>query len=150
MLEVIESDFAKNLSEVTTEEDSAAVEYEKGTMENKVSKAMKEADVKYKTKEAAALDKQVSEDSSDLEGTQTELDSVLEGSKTLRSMCVAKPETYEERKARRDAEVNGLKEALKILEGEAVLTQKSKYGFMGTKLMQNSKHGFMGTKRHLH
>merc|ERR1719235_2242924 len=140
MLEVIESDFAKNLSEVTTEEDSAAVEYEKGTMENKVSKAMKEADVKYKTKEAAALDKQVSEDSSDLEGTQTELDSVLEGSKTLRSMCVAKPETYEERKARREAEINGLKQALAILEGEAVLMQKPKHGFMG----------LQKTKRHLH
>jgi len=137
MLEVIESDFAKNLSEATTEEDTAALEYEKGTQENKVSKTMKEQDVKYKTKEAAALDKAVAEDSSDLEGTQTELDSVLEGSKTLRNMCVAKPESYEERKARRESEINGLKQALAILEGEAVF-------------MQKAKHAFMGTKRHLH
>merc|ERR1719271_1391508 len=98
---------------------------------------MKEQDVKYKTKEAAALDKAVAADSSDLEGTQTELDSVLEGSKTLRNMCVAKPESYEERKARRESEINGLKQALAILEGEAVF-------------MQKAKHGFMSTKRHVH
>jgi len=137
MLEVIESDFSKNLSEVTTEEDSAAFEYEKGSQENRVSKTMKEQDVKYKTKEAAALDKAASEDASDLEGTQTELDSVLEGSKTIRAMCVAKPETYEERKARREAEITGLKEALAILEGEAVFMQKSKKVFMGAKLHEH-------------
>merc|ERR1719316_2322404 len=72
MLEVIESDFAKNLAEETTEEDSAAVEYEKVSQENKISKTMKEQDVKYKTKEAASLDKEIAENQSDLESAQTE------------------------------------------------------------------------------
>jgi peptidoglycan hydrolase CwlO-like protein len=100
-LEVIESDFAKNLAEVTTEEDAAAVQYQRTLLENKVSKTMKESDVKYKTKESAALDKSVAEDSADLESAQNELDSVLE------------------------AELKGLKEALAILEGEAVLLQRN-------------------------
>jgi len=124
-LEVIESDFAKNLAEVTTEEDSAAVQYQKTLLQNKVSKAMKESDVKYKTKEAAGLDKSVAEDSADLEGAQSELDSVLEATKIQRGMCELKPETYEERKGRREAEIAGLKEALQILEGEAVFLQRS-------------------------
>merc|ERR1719160_187478 len=67
MLEVIESDFAKNLAQETTQEDSAELEYTKTTQENKISKTMKESDVKYKGKEAAALDKSVTELSSDLE-----------------------------------------------------------------------------------
>lgn len=139
MLEVIESDFAKNLAEETTEEDSAAVEYEKVSQDNKVSKAMKESDVKYKTKEAASLDKAVSEHQSDLESAQTELDSVLEASKNLRAMCVLKPESYEERKKRREAEIAGLKEALSILEGEAVFLQEKKKGHKGA---------FMRAKQH--
>jgi len=133
ILEVIESDFAKNLAEVTTEEDAANVQYHRTLLENKTSKTMKESDVKYKTKEAAALDKSVAEDTADLEGAQSELDSVLEATKIQRGMCELKPETYEERKGRREAEVAGLKEALAILEGEAVLLQRSKKGLRGIK-----------------
>jgi hypothetical protein len=127
-LEVIESDFAKNLAEVTTEEDAAAVQYQRTLLQNKVSKTMKESDVKYKTKEAAGLDKSVAEDSADLEGAQSELDSVLEATKIQRGMCELKPETYEERKGRRESEIAGLKEALQILEGEAVLLQRGLRG----------------------
>merc|ERR1719324_1274253 len=65
MLEVAESDFAKNLAEEQQEEDAAQTEYEKLTQENKVTKASKEQDVKYKTKEFKGLDKSVTELSSD-------------------------------------------------------------------------------------
>merc|ERR1719213_114417 len=52
MLEVIESDFGKNLASAEVDEDAAATEYEKTTMMNKLTKAQKEKDVEYKTKEA--------------------------------------------------------------------------------------------------
>jgi len=119
-LEVIESDFSKNLAEETTEEESAQTEYEKMTKDNKISKTLKEQDVKYKTQEAAALDKDLAENSSDREGLETELSALMEYGAKIRDMCIAKPETYEERKARREAEIAGLKEALEILEGQAV------------------------------
>merc|ERR1719460_1339214 len=124
MLEVAESDFAKNLAEEQQEEDAAQTEYEKLTQENKVTKAAKEQDVKYKTKEFKALDKSITELSADWDGENTELDAVLEYYEKIKEKCVAKPEPYEERKKRREAEIAGLKNALSILEGEAVFIQR--------------------------
>merc|ERR1719465_243193 len=103
----------------------AKKEFEKITQENQVTKAIKEADIKYKTSEVASLEKQVSELTSDIEGEQTELDAVLDYYEKLKPGCIAKPMTYEERKARREAEIAGLKEALAILEGESFLQTTS-------------------------
>jgi len=123
MLEVIASDFGKNLATAEVDEDASSAEYEKTSQMNRVTKSMKEKDVQYKTKEAAALDKSTSELTSDGESAQSELDAIMDYKKGLIATCVAKPETYGQRKARRSAEIDGLREALKILEGEALLQQ---------------------------
>jgi DNA repair exonuclease SbcCD ATPase subunit len=115
MLEVVLSDFTKTLAEITAAEDSAASEYEVTTQDNKVAKAAKEKDVEYQTKEAAALDKSVTEATADRATTQSELDAVNEYLAKLEDMCIAKPETYQERADRRAAEIAGLKKALEIL-----------------------------------
>jgi len=127
MLEVIESDFSKGLAEMIAEEETAVAEYEKITKENEIAKVTKEQDVKYKTKEAKGLDTAVAEATGDRTGAQTELDAVLEYWKSLTEQCVAKVEPYEERKKRREAEIAGLKEALTILSGEAVLLQQQTF-----------------------
>jgi len=124
ILEVCESDFATNLAKEETEEADAAEEYEKITQENKVSKAMKSQDVKYKFAEATSLDKTISELSSDRDTTNSELSAVLEYYGQIKGRCIAKPETYEDRKGRREAEIKGLKEALSILQGEAAFLQR--------------------------
>merc|ERR1719164_151777 len=77
ILEVVESDFAKNLAVEETQEADAAAEYERTTQENKVTTALKEQDVKYQTQEFKGLDKDVSELSSDRETTNTELAAVF-------------------------------------------------------------------------
>merc|ERR1719486_73445 len=125
MLEVIESDFSKNLAQIEEEEAAAQEEYDKQTQENKVTKTVKEQDVKYKTKEFTGLDKEIAELSADRDGAQTELDAVLEYDEKIKDQCIAKPEPYEERKRRREAEIAGLKEALSILEGQAFLQKRS-------------------------
>jgi len=125
MLEVVESDFSKGLAEMEVGESTAARDYDRVSKENEIARTMKGQDVKYKSKEAAGLAKSASEASSDLEGTQTELDAILEYLGKLDKMCVAKAEPYAERAARRTAEISGLKEALNILEGEAVLIQST-------------------------
>merc|ERR1719502_83792 len=115
MLEVCLSDFTKSLAEITAAEDSAQSDYEATTQDNKEATVAKEQSVKYETKEAAELDKAISEATAERATTQSELDAVLEYLEKLKDMCIAKPETYEMRAERRAAEIEGLKKALEIL-----------------------------------
>merc|ERR1719487_1600822 len=119
LLEVAESDFTKLLADAEVEEESAQKAYEKVTHETKVDTAMKQADVKYQTKEKAGLEKTVADLKEDREGEQAELDAVTEYFARVRPGCTTKPMTYEERKQRRESEIAGLKEALTILEAES-------------------------------
>jgi hypothetical protein len=123
MLEVIESDFTKGLTEMEAIEQQAAAAYEMQTKENAIAKTTKDQDVKYKTKEAAGLDKAASDLNTDREGVQSELDATLEYLAGLNKKCTYKVESYAERKARRESEIAGLKEALEILESETALVQ---------------------------
>jgi len=126
ILEVVESDFAKSLAAEETTEDDAADEYEKISQENRVTKTLKEQDVKYKTAEAKSLDKAISELTSDRATADAELSAVLDYFSKIKERCIAKPETYEQRSARREAEIAGLKEALTILEDETAFMQRGK------------------------
>jgi len=133
MLEVVESDFTKGLAEMEVSESTSAGDHDRVSKQNDISRTMKSQDLKYKAKEAAGLDKSASETSSDLEGTQAELSAIVEYLGKLANMCVAKAEPYAEKVARREAELAGLKEALSILEGEAVLIQQtSKHTLRGS------------------
>merc|ERR1719238_1788327 len=105
ILEVCESDFATNLAKEESEEAESASAYEKQTQENKVTKAEKEQDSKYKTQEFKGLDKSISELSADRDAATTELDAVMEYYSKIKERCIAKPETYEERVERRTAEI---------------------------------------------
>jgi septal ring factor EnvC (AmiA/AmiB activator) len=131
ILEVTESDFATNLAKEESQESDSAEAYEKQTQENKILKATKDQDVKYKTQEATALDKTISELTGDKETASTELAAVDEYFAKIKERCIAKPESYEERKARRDAEIEGLKEALSILESTDAFLQRERKGGKG-------------------
>merc|ERR1719287_41499 len=134
ILEVCESDFAKSLAAEEQEESDAIEVYEKTTQENKLSTTMKSQDVKYKTKEFKGLDKSISDLSGDRDTTNTELSAVLEYYGKIKGRCIAKPESYEERKARRTAEINGLKEALTILENETAFVQRRKHSLRSSRI----------------
>merc|ERR1740117_1337576 len=88
LLETVESDFSRGLAEEIATEGMAAHEYEVQTQENKKVKTMKDADLKYKTKEHTSLDKTVGELKSDREGVQTELDATLEYAAKIDQICI--------------------------------------------------------------
>jgi chromosome segregation ATPase len=120
ILEVAESDFGKLLAEASESEQAAESEFDEMTEDNKIATAEKKTDVKYKSEEVTNIEHDLSEMSNDRDGEQEELDSVLEYLSKLNDKCVAKPEPYEERKRRREQEMDGLKTALDILEGQAL------------------------------
>merc|ERR1719446_1911886 len=94
ILEVAEADFTKGLADMIATEEQAQALYEEQTHENDIERTTKEQEVKYKTQEAAGLDKAVSQLTADLQYLEK-----------LKEQCVAKPEPYEERQRRRKAEV---------------------------------------------
>merc|ERR1712060_922958 len=124
LLEVCEADFSKNLAQITTDEDLAASEYDQVSKDNQVERTAKQQDVRYKVKESKYLDKFTGELTADRTGVQAELDAVNEYLSKIHSECDERVETYATRKARREAEIAGLKQALTVLENETSFIQK--------------------------
>ena len=138
LLEVVEADFSKTLAEMMAQESTSQSDFETQMQLNEMEKKSKDKDVEYKTKEAHGLDVSTADAKSDLEGLQTEYSAIMDYMSKLNEICIAKPETYEERKARREAEIAGLKEALSILEDETALVQrKSRRGHMRGAMVPN-------------
>jgi hypothetical protein len=127
VLEVAESDFTRLLAETETEEDAAADAYAKSTEENKISKTTKEADSKAKQSEIKSLTVELGHAKEDHASVSTELDAVNAYVDKLRPQCEEKAMSYEEKKAAREAEIAGLKEALEILSGTGLLQSHSRF-----------------------
>merc|ERR1719313_2614281 len=120
VLEMSEEDFTTLLAESEATEDEAAKAYEKLTNENKVSKSTKEAEAKGKESELKSLKVQLEHSSEDHASVSKELDAVLAYIDKLKPECETKAMSYEEKKAAREAEIAGLKEALEILSGDGI------------------------------
>merc|ERR1719160_841369 len=125
VLEMSEEDFTKLLAESEATEDEAATAYKKLTDENKVSKAAKLAEAKGKQSEIKSLSVELEHSKEDHASTSEELSAVLAYLDKLKPQCEEKAMSYAEKKAAREAEIEGLKEALGILEGGIALVQTS-------------------------
>merc|ERR1719235_2328121 len=121
VLEVAESDFTSLLAEAEADESSAVEAYEKLTQENAVTKATKNGAVKAKSSEVKQLEVALGNYKENKATTTDELDAVLAYLDKLKPQCETKVMSYGERKAKREQEIQGLKEALTILSGEALL-----------------------------
>merc|ERR1719248_120289 len=115
MLEVAESDFTSLLAEAEASEKEAQTSYDKLVEQNAVTKAgstseVKGMEAKVKSEETALLNYK-----EDFATTGKELDAVLAYLDKLKPQCETKVMTYAERVAKREAEIEGLKEALEIL-----------------------------------
>jgi hypothetical protein len=125
VLEMSEEDFTTLLAETEASEDAAAKAYATLTDENKVSKAAKQAEAKGKASEVKSLTVQLEHSKEDSASVSAELDAVLSYIDKLKPQCVEKAMSYAEKKAAREAEIEGLKEALGILTGSFLQTKVS-------------------------
>jgi chromosome segregation ATPase len=126
-LETCAEDFSKMATQIETDEGEAAAAYAKGTDAAKVSKAAKAAEIQGAESEIKVLEVTIAGDSEDLKMVNKELDAVIGYLEKLKPQCELKAMTYEEKKAKREEEIAGLKEALSILDAP-VLTQTRKKG----------------------
>merc|ERR1719169_244889 len=120
ILEVSASDFTKLLAETEAAEAEAAATYEKLTDDNKVSKASKTAEVRGKESEIKSLTVALAHHNEDYKMVEKEYGSVMEYLDKLKPECETKAMSYAEKKQRRENEIEGLKEALAIIDGTAV------------------------------
>merc|ERR1719390_592485 len=138
ILELCESDFSKDLAGEESAESDAQESYDKQTQENKMQKTMKEQDVKYKTQEFKGLDAEITELASDKKTASKEHAAVMEYYAQIKERCIAKPLTFEERTARRQEEIEGLKRSLTALDEET--TEQAGETAEQTAFAQKRKH----------
>jgi chromosome segregation ATPase len=124
LLEVAESDFTRLLSEAQAEEESAENAYKDLVQESKVTKASKQADIKGKKAEVNSIETALLNYKEDHSTLSDEIGAVLSYLDRLKPQCETKVMTYAQKKAKREQEIEGLREALSSLSSEALVQTK--------------------------
>eukprot|EP00930_Biecheleria_cincta_P025427 TRINITY_DN1810_c0_g1_i1.p1 TRINITY_DN1810_c0_g1~~TRINITY_DN1810_c0_g1_i1.p1 ORF type:complete len:678 (+),score=226.11 TRINITY_DN1810_c0_g1_i1:48-2081(+) len=116
LLEVVDSDFAKNLAAMRVAESTSADDFKKDAKEMTLEKTRKEQDVKYKTQAHQQLEADLAGLQSDAESAKSVLEDEKQDAETVKAKCVVTPESFEEKQAKRQQEIDDLKAALSALE----------------------------------
>jgi len=119
ILETMGEEFRKTVKTAGAEERAAQDAYDTLTQENKVSKSSKEAEIKGAQSEIKSLKVAIKDNGEDHKMASKELASINEYVAKLKPQCGGRTVPYEERKAKMEAEIAGLKEGLAILEDES-------------------------------
>merc|ERR1719428_1070384 len=115
ILDMMSDQFSTTVSKMQREEREAVEAYEKLTNENDVSKTAKKMEIKTSESQIMSLTEAVGDYTIDLtEGTKA-MDAILAYAEKLKPQCENRVVPYAERKAKREAEIEGLKEAFQIL-----------------------------------
>jgi len=121
LLEVIQSDFSRLESEVSSSEAQAARMYTKFTNDSEFDRTAKVEESGHRANEKQQKETALNAARRNLAGTQDELDAAMQYYEKLKPSCVDSGVSFEDRVARREEEIQSLKEALKIIGGEATM-----------------------------
>jgi len=120
MLEVIQGDFARLEAETSSGEDTAQREHDTFLADSAEDKAVKEKESRHKGFDLVRTDRANNQAKKDLKATQAELDAALDYFDKLKPQCIDTGLSYEDRVAKRKAEIVSLQEALVVLSGEGI------------------------------
>jgi len=118
MLDVIKSDFVRTIKETEKAEKTAAKEFMEFETTTKVSLGTKKVSKSAKEGELTETEASIDEDNTSLGEEQSLLDKAVQEIIELQPACVDTGMSYEERVAKREQEIEALKEALCTLDKE--------------------------------
>jgi len=118
MMEVILSDFERTISSTEKWEKEAAAEFLEFETTTKVSMGKKTSMKTNKDQELTETNSQIAEDNQSLLDEQALLDKSIQEIQELQPACVETGMSYEDRVAKREQEIESLKEALCVLDKE--------------------------------
>lgn len=121
ILENSAQEFSRMLTEVEQEEAEYVAKFKERDVTLKASKKSKKDEIQSAESEIKVLNVQIQGDSEDIKMVTKELDAVMEYLDKLKPQCETKAMTYEEKKAKREDEIEGLKEALAILDAPSLV-----------------------------
>jgi chromosome segregation ATPase len=116
MMETMAGEFSKTVAELGATEDKAQKEYDEMMQDNKVSKTSKEMEIKGSKQELSMLDVRIGESTEDHKLATKEMAAINAYILKLKPTCEGRVVSFEERQAKREAEIAGCKEALQILD----------------------------------
>merc|ERR1719473_1711768 len=118
MMDVIKSDFERTIKETEKEEKAAAAEFLAFDTETKSSISQKTVAKNAMDSEKVETEGSIAEDKESLTQEQSLLDKSIQEIQELQPACVDTGMSYEERVAKREQEIESLKEALCTLDKE--------------------------------
>jgi hypothetical protein len=116
LLDVILSDFERTISATTDEENSAQSSFETYEQDIKDDNDAKDADIITKKNRIADIKDELVDESEDKDDAITKKDEAKKELQKLKPMCVEGEETYAQRVAKREKEIEALKEAMTLLD----------------------------------
>jgi hypothetical protein len=115
VLEKVNEDFAEMEAQTRSQEQSDQDAYDEEMKELDIEKARRSKEAEMKTQEQKRTDTKVEEQKKAKKGVSKEIDAVKQYLKDLEPACVSGDSSYSDRKAARDTEIQGLKDAQGIL-----------------------------------
>jgi len=118
LLEVALTDYKKMYEELALNEDVAKKDFNDYMSQDQIRSEVFVKDLEYRERQKVRLSGDRMRANSDLKSYQKELDAVLAYITELKATCTIKGDSYDERKARREKELDSLKNALDFLRAE--------------------------------
>lgn len=115
ILDMMSDEFSTTVEKLQREEREAVEAFEKLTNENEVALTQKEMEIKMSESQVSSLTEAIGDYETDKAETTKTMDAILAYIDKLKPTCENRVVPYAERKAKREAEIEGLKEAFQIL-----------------------------------